>query len=288
VASPKVDKESDQNDAVVQIEQEAQSQLHTYGRWLRSQVGGPWPGIVVLLTHGTLPPQDFTSRHTSRYGAVPHVIRWRELHTTLGRIAAEPAAASARWGLIADELRAFLEERNMAASDIRSTDVAAVGLYLEEVPKLDGAFQEIIDEVEKRYREEFTRKGRGWELNSDGKVFWGWLYFANQSGERDTYLSWGIRFPHGSKWWADCDPPLPNWDVGFLNFGTEGRRELTLPSDLRGRWALTGDKKDILTTRHLGEITGNRRFPDGFVSWIEAEMPNVRKLVAANRSSKRG
>jgi hypothetical protein len=267
---------------------QTQHQLVTYGRWLSQTTRlETWPGVVVLLTHGTLPPDGFVTGNAHAYGSEPHTVRWREVHLAIDGLVTRSRHAPGEWLFVARELRRYLEDQSMSASDIKTRDMAALSLFSGSYSSVNATFTEILDELYRRFPDDFTKRGRtAWDFRDDRRIILGWLFFQNNDESRAESLSWGLRFFEGTTWWVDCDPPLPRWDHAFLYFGFEDQRTLTLPAAASGRWSVSGDKKELVTAKPFSDLSGSRRFAEGMVEWVAQEMPVLDEMRRANLGSR--
>jgi hypothetical protein len=235
-----------------------------------------------LLTHTTPPPPDFTSDNAAAYGSMPFTSSWRQIHGALRASLTRRPKEEASWLFITEQLVSFLEEHAMASSDLKPSDIASANLFANSRQNFEGVFAEIAAEVVRRFKADFTAKSMGvCEFDWTSRVIGGWLYFDNKSRPKDCYLGWVVRLPEGAEYWNDCTPALPEWDHAAIYFGANDDRQLVYPEQLTSSWSITADRTRLILAKPLGTLAAGR-FPETFVAWIEATMPDARKLEAAN------
>lgn len=110
----------------------ADNQLARYGNWLadrcKERKTRKWRGALVLLTHFTVPPEDFVSGATETYG-VPFrkICRWSQVFLWITQLRERAFDIQSQQGhFLANELAEFMKERGMNAEKItnRSLEVA--------------------------------------------------------------------------------------------------------------------------------------------------------------------
>lgn len=186
-------------------------QLDFYSRWLASQ---NTRGVLVLLTHVTEPPVDFSVAGGD--AAVAHgVCRWRHVYRELKafgrqRAATEPAATLAR------ELAQFLTETEatMGVDDPGALEFSLAHAYHRLAhTKLQSAMGDIASFVKTRYPDGATLSAMN--VGDNGHRISGY-YRLNPSVYPSTwYASWGVLLPGGPLWPVEPSPALPPHEVVF-------------------------------------------------------------------------
>ncbi len=245
------------------------NQLTTYEEWLAlSRHGMSWSGAVVLLSHGTPPPEDFLQAKGRPSGApVRAVLSWRDVARWLQCAADHSDGGDARgWRILAIELVHFLTENGMNADVIGPTDLAAMQIFMPGYPRVKATFERLS----KRIGESNKAFGRSRELNLDGEggVYWEWCYPKPPHTREGSswYISWGLRFPEGSTWWLDASPKLPSRPHASVSVGTENQPLSLTVTALEG-WSKT-DGEAILAQPLSDFPHKSEEFVSALEAWI--------------------
>jgi hypothetical protein len=278
---PRPPKEAEESDEAREVERD--HQLITYGAWLRNAPKPEgWPGVLAVLTHTALAPQDFQPSGMSRYGAVPHQCSWRSFHGHLYKLVADDEPVIPVWKFIGREICNFLESNDMASSDLTSVDIAAMNISMEVGRRGPASFLEVSAELLHRHPDVFVRKGLGNEIFYEHSRMWGWTYF---SGRGKIYLGCGIFFAPLVGHPASATPPLPDHEHAFIAVGSDDTGLRMEGFKIPDGWSrLPGDyliaKPILLSERRSGE-----RFPQFLLRMIENEFATVTVLRDAYQRS---
>jgi len=270
------------------------TQLSTYGRWLAGRCDGrAWPGALVLLTHFTSAPPDFGLDTAHRYG-VPftRTCHWHEVWAWARRIGTQENPSPERrstelWSDLCFEFADFLEEENMAADYMTLHDLAAAEVFVSGVDRIGHTFAS-VQKVLARAKEELGgRDFYGPAYSGNGGLIWDW-FVLREASNKGWHLAWGIRFPEISKYWTNCEPPLPPRRHVFLVLASDGK-PLPLaaigPGDLPPGWrAIPGEGFVLACALH--ELRPDAEgFASDMANWvadgINSIKPVISKLVSA-------
>jgi hypothetical protein len=267
--------------------QELGDQLQTYGRWLAARQQHNWPGAICLLSHLSRPPEGYGKGDTERFG-VPwqRSIRWHHIYNWLKRNTQE---STTDWGMLALELVAFLEERQMSVETMSSYDIAAAEIFVGSADRIRATFKRVAELLEERLASVNCKQpsNYGAEYESQGSSIWDWAYLASPPAPRsDWFIGWGLRFPAKSQWWLDLDPPLPSLPHVFVSFGSDGKKEKPPIRALYDRlipegWVRDPNYDEMVSTKILSEFSNTSdQFSDALAEWIGNKIDDLKPILA--------
>jgi hypothetical protein len=192
------------------------NQLEFYEQYLNTK--GRTSGLI-LLTHSTEPPSTFTDSGVNprQSGNIfRRVCRWAEIHkwlassNLLGILARHSDAAAL--STLAQELRQFLEERQLIPTEWSSDDLSTLKMFFsQDFPlKLQGMFQSTRNAVrimpELSAHQVWPRRAMSFELKEG--IVWDWLYCI--APELQWFISWGIagKLPLSRNYGIEFESPL--------------------------------------------------------------------------------
>lgn len=231
----------------VRVHSDGGNQLTTYGSWLAQTRSDALPSGLILLTHGTDPPEDMMTG--SGYGVETRaVMRWSGLARWLKRHAAIRDGAA--WRTLAGELHAFLEERAMTNDTITGSDVAAARLFLPGWTRWENTFALLwsgADDVRAGF---LSPKTSALSMTREGGMIWQWSYAASPLPHA-SWVAFALRFPEGSDWYVDA--ALPEQPHLMLLIGAD-RNDLPVDriGPLPDGWLV--HETEVMTTLRLHEL----------------------------------
>jgi hypothetical protein len=151
------------------------NQLRTYGNWLALHCQDPlWPGALVLLTHYSEAPADFSGPAYGDYGVpILCVCRWGAIWRWAKKLGAQTApdheaAAQSMAAKLCNEFAQFLEDENMTADYVTFHDLAALEVYVRSADRLEASFEvmrvavrQVIGELRTREKKDVVYEGEG-------------------------------------------------------------------------------------------------------------------------------
>lgn len=179
-------------------------QLVRYGKWLAAQCEGRrWPGALVLLSHFTSPPDDFSSgpSHRATYGvSFTHTCRWSQIVSWLRQFREDSTSSESQLAkFLAEELAYFLEEMNMNAEALTQGDLKSAESFVcsGSVEKIVGSFETIRSRLQSDLKELI---GTERSLNSSRNLFsiegliLDWVDFKEED-LKGWRTEWGLCWP---------------------------------------------------------------------------------------------
>lgn len=254
------------------------NQLMTYGRWLQRNRNEALPSGLVLLTHGTDPPEDLMSG--AEYGVETRaVLRWSRLARWLRTRSAD--ADGAAWGVLAANLHAFLGEKSMTNDTIETSDVAAARLFLPGWTRWRNTFDLLWSGADEVRSGLLSSKMSELSLSQDGGMLWKWSYCAAPL-PHGSWLAFALRFPDASEWYAGA--ALPDQPHLMLLIGADGD---DLPVERIGSvpagWLV--HETEVMTAVPLHELPAE---PDAQAAamgvWARRRAAEARDVLLAMRS----
>ena len=266
------------------------NQLRTYGTWLAAQPkADAWPGALVLLTHSSDPPADYGPLG---YG-VPHVVtcRWGRVWSWArsgNPVPHQGDETTAMWVILKRELAEFLEGKGMSADYMTRHDVAQAQVFMAAADRIAQTFA-ATEKVLQRLKDELgTGRFHHVTYNSKGALAWACFYLREPRGWNWS-LCWGMRFPEGSQYWIEAEPPLPEVPHVFVCLAYEEDR-YAVPArawaeNLPAGWQL-GSATELVAARPLNDLPlAGEAFASEFGRWvamsIDALKPALPLLVNA-------
>lgn len=267
------------------------NQLSEYGSWLKMHTGAPECAALVLLTHRTLPPQDFIEGPLSHYGVISRsVCKWHEIAQWLLTLS---KSANETLRIFARELAGFLEDKSMSTKPLRSRDIAAAEFFLESHERIATLFDEIKQAIIMKAKalgiNYFNRQN--WippTYESGRHMVWDWIELSPEQAKnnRNWRLGWGIQYAEGSDddEWQNTKPALPNGDRLFFALsrgGNEAFPENDIPYELRDKgWARVSDGGDWITVSPLYPMFETVDAAGEVMSqWILGKMSDVPEVL---------
>jgi hypothetical protein len=273
-------------------------QLQRYGCWLKRNVTNDWPGVIVLLSHLTPPPSDFTGGNPN-YRARPHAARWAEVATVLRTRKLDrraispdemgPSNDAAICHSLGDELLLFLTEQNMAQEFASFEDFAAGVLYLKASARLRYTFKQIYEHVAQykgifNYGEKnsYSQSDNEIEFESEDNCIYGFKFLNVSLPIKGAYLGYGILLkPHLILQDATVCPKV---DAAFVCIGSEKKSEaekIKKGIDVFGRdWAYVEQFLGAYSFRPLSEmLSPPEEFTGKMIKWLDTNRAAIEKLV---------
>ena len=259
----------------------AQHQLATYGKWIHGKSASCWGGAVVLLTHWTPAPADFTSGKS--YGArYRSTARWSDLARWVDELSRAGEAKGSLWLPFADELVQFLREQKMDTELATSRDWAALQLYVASADRVRNSIERIWEDAKDFWRPLCTQTQHVIQVSTEYGCIWKFRYLARQD-LRETYLAVGVRFDTNSAYLSALSgrSEAPNFFVEVSSDATEPAfQALTVPAgwlSSPGLW---------LVEKPLCELaTGADRFIAEASAWAQNRIEEVVSALATGSNS---
>jgi hypothetical protein len=284
----------------VQIPVANRDQLQLYGNWLASKRKDKvWKGALVLLTHFTKPPSDFSGR-SSLYGVTTRSIcPWRSVWAWVkrqGNIVSVPATAAVAqnadseeiWRVFSRELADFLAEEGMSSDYMTYHDLAALELYVGSDARVENTFTLVAEKLDTFRRKLGSPPPRvyGPEFEGSGGVIYAWVYLRHPKPVYDKWhILWGVRFPSvSSDWWSAVEPPLPGAPHAFVAVAWEGEPRFYISDAdqkaIPGGWSVNSGDGELIAAR---SVHGFRQDPEGwandFADWVSAEVEQIYPMI---------
>ena len=278
----------------------ADNQLAHYGNWLadrcRERKARKWRGALVLLTHFTVPPEDFVSGATETYG-VPFrkICRWSQVFLWLNQLRERAFDIRSQQGhFLANELAEFLKERGMNAEKITNRSLEVAGqlvcdAHAENIKNFFCAIQIELEETLKkvpgvkqlRKNIEYSEKG----------VIRSWVKTKTQNRLEWT-IEWGLCWPH-SGWGEELSEDgisIPNevfWYVAVFCEKQEdvphARKLLGRSKELPNSWEIWGLENEfdcgVVTVCGVSEFSEQGNVED-VAKWMCDEIEKIRPVIA--------
>jgi len=254
-------------------EEQGGHQLRTYDRWLSRERKVDGPAALILLTHNTRPPPDFSD--DSAYGTADRaVFTWGALARWLRRHSGEAVTGTA-WSDLAADLHAFLEEQGMSNDTVTPSDISATQLFLPAWQRWTNTFG-LLWEATKETRSGVLGKPKELEIENDGNVIWQWAYCLSPR-PTEWWVAFVVRFPDASNWWHAS--PLPRHPHIALLIGTDDEGgTLVAPKPLPSGWLEV--EAQFVTAKPLAELPSH---PDEMAAalsaWATSAMSDARAIV---------
>lgn len=206
------------------------SQLKIYGSWQFQKLKTfpfTWPGVLVLLTHNTPPPDDFgiNEDYSLPYEVCTQVAFWRQIHSTIQNFKSltNEAYRYGRLQYISSNLADFLKSKGMGSFSMKPTDLAVMELYMHSASNVEGTVSDISKTVLQKFGSYLSnQRPEDIAVVPSNKTISGWRYFKKNNLKSDTCIWWGIRFSYESDHWTDLIPSLPYTTCVFVAVAAEG------------------------------------------------------------------
>jgi hypothetical protein len=251
-----------------------QNQLKTYADWIASQCTGDWSGAVVLLTHGTPPPEGFEDEGHGDQSVVCVTRKWKDVGEWLAKNL-DLNQSETTYCALASDFNDFLEEKGLMTEFMTSRDLAATALFMPAYRALDHTFQTVISAITSKYP-----KSRGGnvhrDFDPDGNLYWAWYYLNNRLNPASSkfFIAIGICFPNQG--WLDNQKLIPKHEPFFFIFiGDDWEKVKTskLLSKVPEGWVEIYDGENMVVTRPVSQFEPD---PDlrvhSLINWAQKEV----------------
>jgi hypothetical protein len=257
-------------------------QLATYGQWLAGSATKPdsWPGVITLLTHRSLAPPNFAPGGEPTFGSVPHQSSWRSLAGRIGSLIRRYDESDAGWRFVAIELCKFLEDKNMAATDLSSTDISALNLSMERLRDTASMFAEVSSELVHRLPTELNGRRKGSDNDAVSSRVWGWTFFQ---GTTEVYLGYGLYFPPLFDHFRELDGKVGPHEQAFIAVGSDARAITASLDRVPSNWFGVAENWLFVRPVPLSQRLEGERFPEFLVRSVHQYIDDIRTLVTLFR-----
>lgn len=180
-------------------------QLASYGHWLAAETVQTWGGGLVLLTHWTPAPLDFSTAEEA-YGCRHRTtFKWTDFSRLLARTLRSSEGDVDEWVFFGRELLAFLREQNMDSELATGSDLAALQIYVASADRVRHSVEHIWEGAKDIWKPLCTQSPYPIEVSTQYGCVWKFRYLS-RADLRRSFIATGIRYPALSQHPAYSDP----------------------------------------------------------------------------------
>ena len=264
------------------------NQIQTYGRWLQRQApSSNWPTCLILLTHFSKAPSDFSPENYSV--SQVNVCQWRSVWKWAKELSLYQCRTTVETSVLVKEFRNFLEEQSMSSEYASFQDIAKAQIYTESAGRMENLFSLLDAAAEKTRKplEPSVTRTSSMGFHSEYSVIWSWFYFKKPKNVAfNWHIAWGIRFPTDQvDCWNGCIPPLPGVPHAFVTTMTEGKLPIIAvdevsKKELHSGWSRDAGEGVLVVSKPLHEFGPDpEKMAQDMAEWVEKEVTLIAPVL---------